>query len=131
MSRLRSSRRSLYELNLNLSEIERSFDRELAAKKFVRLGKFQQPKREQMVGILVRCKRRRASLFFSSQRGLYDDFFRRMREAAHELSCIQLRRSVSDRFIKWRYCAALARIPGFWYDGIKLAPICRGDSNVP
>jgi hypothetical protein len=36
-----------------------------------------------------------------------------MREAAHELSCIQLRRSVSDRFIKWRYCAALARIPGF------------------
>ncbi len=34
--------RSLYDLNVNLAEIERSSDREEAAKKFVRFGKFQQ-----------------------------------------------------------------------------------------
>ncbi len=39
--------RSLYELNLTLSEIERSSDRELAAKKFVRFGRFQQLRLEQ------------------------------------------------------------------------------------
>src|SRR5947208_978795 len=39
--------RSLYELNMNLSEIGGSSDREEAAKKFVRFGKFQQLRLEQ------------------------------------------------------------------------------------
>ena len=39
--------RSLYELNLNLSEIDDSSDREDAAKKFVRFGKFQKARLEQ------------------------------------------------------------------------------------
>lgn len=39
--------RSLYELNMNISEIDCSSDREQAAKKFVRFGKFQQLRLEQ------------------------------------------------------------------------------------
>ncbi len=39
--------RSLYELNMNLSEINCSSDREQAARKFVRFGKFQQLRLEQ------------------------------------------------------------------------------------
>jgi hypothetical protein len=39
--------RSLYELNMNLSEIECSSDREQAARKFIRFGKFQQLRVEQ------------------------------------------------------------------------------------